>query len=143
MSDLLIGQETSVALLVDGNLESRIDGITSCDITFELTVVETRHLGALADQYISVFKGMTISIKSNVTGEDYLSIADAIVAKAQRKSGAAIEFTVSTVLTFPSGVVRAVTIPKISWEAIPLSIPAGDELVTMELSGKASGYFLD
>ena len=143
MSDTLKGQDTSIAILIDGNLESEIDGITSTDITFDLTMIESRRLGQTSKVYCSVFDGISIAIKSDVTGDVYLELADAIVGKAQRRAGAAIQIDISTVLSFPDGVTRAITITKVEFESIPLSISGGDEFVTMELNGKASGYFLD
>lgn len=141
--DTLKGQDTTVAILVDGNLENELDGVTSCDITFDLTMIESRRLGQTSKVFCSVFDGISISIKSDVTGDAYIDVADAIVARAQRRAGAKIQFDVSTVLSFPDGTVRAITIPRVEFESIPLSIGGGDEFVTLELTGKASGYFLD
>lgn len=141
--NLHTGQDTSLAFLLDGDLEARLDGFTSNDITFDMTMIETRHLGAKADAFISVFKGISLSMKSNVTGSVYLDLAKAIMDRAQRKAGSKIRFDVTTTIRFEDGEFRAITMKDVEFEAIPLSIPAGDELITMELTGKASGFFFD
>jgi len=142
-ADLHTGQDTSVAVLIDGDLEARLDGFTSADITFDMTLIETRRLGAKADDFHSVFKGMTLALKSNVTGEVYLDVARFIVERAQRKSGAKVRFDITTTIRFEDGVFRAITVKDVEFESIPLSIPAGDELITLELNGKASGFYFD
>ena len=136
------GQETAISITVGGALQTSIDTIQSAELEFELDLLEEGYLGETSDRVDSVFKLMKVSITMHVTSEDYLSLADAIVARAQRRVGGAPQIDLIGTFVFPNGDLPSIVVPDIYFEGIPLNIGGRDEFVELTLSGKARGYQL-
>jgi hypothetical protein len=136
------GQEVSISITVGGALQTQIDSVQSAEIEWELDLLEEGYLGEFSDRVDNVFKLMRVSLTVHLTSEDYLALADAIVARAQRRAGGAPQIDVIGTFRFPNGDIPTLLIPDVSFESIPLNIGGRDEYVEQTLSGKASSYQL-
>jgi hypothetical protein len=140
--DRLKGQECAISITVGGALQTYIDTVQSAEIEFELDLLEEGYLGETSDRVDSVFKLMRVSLTCHLSQGDYLQLADAIVARAQRRAGGAPQIDLIGTFAFPNGDLPSILVPDIYFESIPLNIGGRDEFVEMTLSGKARGYQL-
>jgi hypothetical protein len=138
----LKGQECAISITVGGALQTQIDTIQSAEIEFELDLLEEGYLGEFSDRVDSVFKLMRVSITCHLTNEDYFTLADAIVARAQRRAGGAPQIDLIGTFAFANGDLPSILVPDIYFESIPINIGGRDEFVEVTLSGKAEGYQL-
>lgn len=136
------GQEVSIAITVDGALQTQIDTIQSAEIEFELDLLEEGYLGETSDRVDSVFKLIRIQITGHTNSQAYIELADAIAARAQRRAGGLVRVDLVGSFAFPNGDFPSIVIPDVFFEGIPFNIGARDEFVEFTLSGKASDYAL-
>lgn len=134
------GQEVSIAITVDGALQTQIDTIQSAEIEFELDLLEEGYLGETSDRVDSVFKLMRVQVTGHANSQAYMELADAIAARAQRRAGGAVRIDVVGSFAFPNGDFPSIVIPDVFFEGIPFNIGARDEYIEFTLSGKGSDY---
>ena len=140
MADRIKGQEVSIAILLDGTLQTEIDTVQSAEIEFELELMEEGYLGETSDRVDSVFKLMRIALTGHVSNSTYLDLANAIVLRAQNRAGAATRIDIVGTFAFPDGSLRSLIIPDVYFEAIPINIGGRAEFIEFNLNGKARGY---
>lgn len=140
MAQRVKGQEVAVIVMVDGELVARIDSISSCNIEFELDLLEEGYLGETSQRYDSIFNGVSIEIVGHMTSQEALLLADVIVARAQNRVGGATRVDIQATFIFPNGDVPSVNLPDVFFEGVPFDIGARDEYVEFTLSGKTSTY---
>lgn len=134
------GQDVAVSVLVDGDLQTRIDTVKSCTVTLDLEKLQEQYLGEKADRYDSIFHGIDVEMEGHVNSVAYFELADAIVAKAQRRSGSPVRIDVAVTLDAPNGDLITIAIIDISFEEIPIDISSRSDFVGFKLSGSASEY---
>ena len=134
------GQEVSMTITVDGTLQTRIDTIHSAEIEFEMDLLEEGYLGETSDRPDSIFKLMRVNIEGHINSQAYFELADAIVKRAQRRAGGAVQIDVIGSFAFPNGDFPSIVVPDVYFEGIPFNIGGRDEFVPFTLSGKASNY---
>jgi len=134
------GQEVSIAITVDGALQTQIDTIQSAEIEFELDLLEEGYLGETSDRVDSVFKLIRVQLTGHANSQAYIELADAIAARAQRRSGGLVRIDIVGSFAFPNGDFPSIVIPDVYFEGIPFTVGNRDEFVEFQLSGKASDY---
>ena len=136
------GQEVSIAITVDGSLQTQIDTIQSCEIEFEMELMEEGYLGEVADRVDAVFKLMRLSLTGHANSQAYLELADSIVKRAQNRSGGAVQIDVVGSFAFPNGDFPSIVVPDVYFESIPFNIGGRNEFVEFPLAGKGSRYLI-
>ncbi len=136
------GQETVVTVMLDGQLQARIDSISDAEVTFELEILEEGYLGETANRYDSIFNGMTIRAVGHLTNTQLITLAEAIVARAQRRAGGAVRIDMALSLVFPGGDLVTIAIPDVQFQSIPVSDGGREEYVQWTLEAKASEFEL-
>lgn len=134
------GQEITISILVDGVLQTRIDSIQSCDLEFEMNLMQEGYLGETFDRVDSVYNVISIKLSGHMNSQAYLELCDAIVARAQNRAGAAIQFDIVGSFRFANGDFPSIAIPDVHFDTMPLQIGGRGEHVTFSLDGKASSY---
>jgi hypothetical protein len=134
------GQEVFISILSDGQLQARIDSIQSCDIEFELDLLEENYLGETATRYDSIFNGVAVTIEGHATNTQSLDLTEAIIARAQRRTGGAVRIDVAGSFKFPNGDFPTIAIVDVFFESVPISTGAREEFVSFTLTGKASEF---
>lgn len=134
------GQEVSIAITVDGALQTQIDTIQSAEMEMEQDLLEEGYLGETSDRVDSVFKLMRIQLTGHANSQAYFELADAIARRSQRRAGGLVRLDIVGSFAFPNGDFPSVIIPDVFFEGIPFNIGGRDEYVEFTLSGKASNY---
>jgi hypothetical protein len=134
------GQEVSIAITVDGALQTQIDTIQNAEIEFEQELLEEGYLGETSDRVDSVFKLIRINITGHINSAAYIELADAIVARSRNRAGGVVRIDVIGSFAFPNGDLPSIVIPDVYFENLPLNIGSRSEFVEFTLSGKASDY---
>lgn len=140
MSTRVKGQDTFVSVIVDGQLDTSIETVKSCDLEFEMDLLEENYLGEVATQYDTIYNGIMVKLELHVTRGEIFDLADAIKLRAQRKTGGATRIDITTSFWMPNG--SFITIVLVDWfsESVPVSTGAREEYTSVTLSGKSSGY---
>lgn len=134
------GQEVSIAITVDGALQTQIDTIQSAEIEFEQDLLEEGYLGETSDRVDSVFKLIRVNVTGHANSKAYLELADAIVRRSQRRTGGVVRIDILGTFAFPNGDFPTIVVNDVFFEGLPLNIGGRDEFVEFTLSGKASSY---
>lgn len=134
------GQETVVTILSDGEFQARIDSIASAEITFELEVLEEGYLGETSNRYDSIFNGMSLSLSGHLTNRQFIQLSQAIVNRAQRRTGAAARIDVGLTLAFPGGDLVTLAIPDVQFGPIPFNDSSRSDYVEFTLEGSSSEF---
>jgi hypothetical protein len=134
------GQEVSIAITLDGALQTQIDTIQSADIEMELDLLQEGYIGETSDRVDSVYKTISISVTGHANSQAYIELADAIARRAQRRSGGALRIDLVGTFAFPNGDFPSLVIPDVFFESIPFNIGGRDEYVEFTLSGRGSNY---
>lgn len=134
------GQETIITILQDGDLRSRIDSITDAEVSFDLEILEEGYLGETANRFDAIFNGMGIKLTGHLTNKQFIDFTQAIVGRAQRRAGGAIQIDIATTLVFPGGDLVNIGIPDVQFGAVPFSDGGREEYVEWTLEGKASEF---
>lgn len=134
------GQEVSIAITVDGALQTQINTVQSAEIEFELDLLEEGYLGETSDRVDSVFKLIRVNLEGHANNQAYLELADAIAARAQNRAGGVTQIDIIGSFAFPNGDFPSVVVPDVYFEGIPFDIGGRGEFVSFTLSGKASDY---
>ena len=140
MSQRVKGQETTVLVIIDGELRQRIDTIQSFDLDFELDLLEEGYLGEVANRFDSIFNGCKVEMVGHMTSREMLDVADVIVGRAQHRTGGATRIAISVTLEFDNGDLPSVLLSDVFFETVPFSNGSRDEYVEFTLSGKCSNY---
>lgn len=134
------GQETIITILQDGDLRSRIDSITDAEVTFDLEILEEGYLGETSNRFDAIFNGMSIKLTGHLTNKQFIDFTQAVVARAQRRQGGAVQIDIATTLVFPGGDLVNIAIPDIQLGGVPFSDGGREEYVEWTLEGKASEF---
>lgn len=136
------GQEVAIAIQVDGVLNTQIDTIQSCEIEFELELLEEGYLGETFNRVDSVYNTCRVKMTGHCNSQAYFELAEAIVARAQHRTGGAVRIDVVGSFAFPNGDFPTIAIPDVHFQGIPFTLGGRGEFVEFTLEGKASGYTL-
>jgi hypothetical protein len=138
----ILGQECAIIILQDGDILAKIDTISSAEIEFEMELIEEGYLGEKSNRVDSVFNTMRVKIEGRCNSQAYITLADSIVARAQRRDGAPIRIDIVGSFRFDNGDFPSICIPDVHFQGIPFNIGARNEHVSFSLEGKASGYVI-
>lgn len=134
------GQEVTLNIIEDGQLQGRIAAQKDAEVRFELEVLESDFLGDKTTRFDSVFKGMSIRTAGELANRTAIDLFQRIVLKAQRRVGGALTVEIVMVLVFPNGDLVLISIPDIDFTAIPVTVGGRTEFLEFTLEGKASDF---
>jgi len=134
------GQEVSISIIQDGSLLTRIETIQSATIEFVLDQLEEGYLGEVSNRYDAIFNGVKVEVEGHLTNQQAIELAEAIVARAQRRAGGAVRLDVAGSFAFPNGDFPTIAIADVYFESVPFEIGGRDEYVSFSLTGMASDY---
>jgi hypothetical protein len=136
------GQETRVLIIRDGDLQARIDSISSSELTIDLEILEEGYIGETSNRFDSVFNGVSINLTGHTTNDQVMQLASAIVDRAARRAGAAVRIDVAFVYIFPNGILTTWTIPDVQFGPFPMNTGSRTEYTEFTLEGQASEFVL-
>ena len=138
MSQRVRGQETFISVLVDGELRTNINSITSAEWTLEHDVQEDNFLGETSPRFDMIFKGATFRIEGQLANRDFLDFAQQVKQKASRRVGGAVRIDITSTMLFPNGQTYTVQFEDVAVGAIPISTGGREDFTAWTLEGSAS-----
>ncbi len=137
MAQRIRGQETIISVLVDGELDSNIDSIESAEFTHNFDLQESNFLGEGSPQFDQIFKGTSFSISGHLSNRGFLTLAQQIKLKSQRRVGGAVRIDISSIFNFGDEQ-YAILFEDCSFESIPISTGSREDFTSWTLAGSCS-----
>jgi hypothetical protein len=138
-SQRIKGQEVSVNIVKDGELQTSLNDVISFNIEILMETKAQGYLGETTNRHDDIFNGVKFDMELNLHNADWFDFQAAIVDRARRKTPDT-EFNIVTTLVYPNGQEVTVTIPDAKFGATPLSISSRGEYVKVKLEGMADDY---
>jgi hypothetical protein len=140
MSKRLKGQETFVNIVANGDLQTRINSIKECEVTFYLEIKEDDFLGETAPRFDMVFKGCGVKIGHQVNDPQIFTLQQTIIARARRQLGPGTRFDMGVAFQFDSGLTGRFIFVDLSFADMNLNTGARDDFTEGTLDAKCSEF---
>lgn len=134
MAQRIKGQEVSVLVTMDGELQAEITDIQNFGITLQLELLQQGYLGETSDRYDEVFKGAKFDFEMHTHSQDYWTLVASIIDRARRKTPNLV-FNIVATLSYPNGDTPTVTLPDVSWGPSAVNAPARADYVKIKMEG--------
>jgi hypothetical protein len=131
----LKGQEVSILIVRDGNLEDTLVDIQNFNLELEFEIKTQGYLGEKTNRRDMIFNGAKFDMELNLHTEDYLSFLLAMKNKAQRLTPDVV-FNITGVFSFPNGDQPELLLNDVSFGAAPQNIGARGDYVKLKLQGE-------
>jgi len=136
MANRIKGQEVSVQLVTDGNVESEITEIMDFEGTYEFEELQQGYLGQKADDVDYIFKVISGKFSAHMHNDAAMDYAQKILDKAQRKTPDLV-FNIVGVFEFPDGTTRSMTITDCAFGNIPFTVGSRGDYVKVDFQFKS------
>lgn len=136
MAQRVKGQEVSVQLVTNSEVESEITEIMDFNATYEFEEIQQGYLGQKADDVDYIFKIISGKFSAHMHNDSAMDYAQKIKDKAQRKTPDFV-FNIVGVFEFPDGTVRSLTIPDVAFGPIPIEVGSRGDYVKVDFQFKA------
>lgn len=140
MAQRVKGQDTSLIIMVDGNLQTRIDTISSAEFEFEMTLLEEEYLGETAMRYDSIYNGIRVEMEYHMTAQQAMELADSIARRARRQAGAPVRIDLLGTFFFPNGDTPSLQLTDLYFDSMPFEIGSRQDYVSGTFTAKCSDY---
>lgn len=137
MSQRLKGQEVTVIITRDGNLESELTDILSFNITLKSEVLSQGFLGEKFDRYDDIYKGCDFDLEMHTHSQDWIPFCKALLDRQQRKVPNLV-FNIVATLNYPSGETPTVTLPDVKFGPVPINIGGRADYAKHKFEGSTS-----
>ena len=137
----LRGSEVDIRVTKAGVLLDTITKVSNFEFEAKVELTEDSFLGSTTNEHDEVYNGCSFSFEVQLDTADWLDFQKSIENKARRITPD-VQFSISAVLSWPSGQTRALVIPDAHFGAVPLSVGGKNEFVTSKCDGGASEYFI-
>ncbi len=135
------GQETSIVVTTDGELEAELTDIKSCEFTPQFEIKEEGYLGEKTNRNDDIYNGvkgtLTMHIHSGAAFDFVLAIKD----RAQRNTPDRV-FNIAGIFFFPNGEIRTLTIPDAKFGPVPISTNDRGDYTEMKFEFAADDFMV-
>jgi hypothetical protein len=131
------GQEVSLSIVVDGEVQSTLTDIQSLEVTRELETTEEGYLGETSKRYDEFYKGYSGSITMHTSSPGVFDFMQAVQDRAQRRTPGTV-INIKATLQYPSGDRRRVVMNDAFFDGIPLNFGSQTDYGAITLSFKGS-----
>lgn len=136
----LKGQEAFIAIMIDGDLQTRIDSVQSLEVEFMMEILEEGYLGETSNRFDSIYNGMRVKIEGHCNSEAYLDLAQAIKERAQHRAGSPVRIDVVASYAFQNGDFPNLMLQDVQFDAVPFSLDSRQAFKSFTLEGKCSEF---
>ena len=127
------GQETSIDIIVDNQVQDNILDIRSLETEEQLEIIKEGYLGETTDRRDMVYRGFSGRLEAHMENRKYLDFRQAMVNKARRRT-AGSRVNIRTTLSFPGGPRVRIILKDVSFGPMPMNIGNRAEYVTISLA---------
>lgn len=131
------GQEVSILIIRDGELQETLTDIQNFNAEFEFEVKTQGYLGEKTNRKDFIFNGAKFDMEMNAHSEDIFTLIKAARDKAQRITPDTI-FNIAAVFSFPNGDAPELLFNDVSFGAMPVNIGARGDYVKHKIQGEVS-----
>ena len=131
------GQEVSLVILVNGDLQNQLTDIQNFTFTPKLRKLEQGYLGETAQRYDEIFDGCEIEFEFHVHSNDWVDYFQAIFDRARRRTPDTI-FNVTATLFFPNGDTPVCKFPDIKFGDMPVNVGSRGDYVKFKVAAVCS-----
>lgn len=140
MSDARVrGEDLELRIISDGEVEGLITAITACEFEDQREIKSDGFVGERTNRKSSVYNGVRGNISLQIESSEWFDFMVKSKAKAKRETPN-VQFNLIGTFLFPSGDVKQLSIPDVSFGAIPIRIASRTDWVTATLDWEASDY---
>lgn len=132
------GQETFINVLVDGDLQTRIDSIQESEWTHNLDVQEEEFLGEGAPRFDMIFKGTSFRLAGQLTNKGYFDFQQKVLDKAQRRAGSPVRIDITSTFIFPNGETYTIAFEDCAFGSMPVTTSSRSDFTAWTLEGSCS-----
>jgi hypothetical protein len=125
-SQRLKGQEVTILLVRDGQLEAELFDIMNFNAEMMLEQIAQGYLGEKTERHDEIYKGMKGDFEMHTHSQEWLPFATAIIDRAKRNTPD-IVFNITAVLNYPNGQTPSILFPDVKFGALPMNIGSRGE----------------
>ncbi len=138
-SQRIKGQEVSLLVVRDGQLEDTLVDVQDFSLTPKFEIKEVGYLGEPTNRFDYIFNGVKGKMKLHLHKSVWFAFQQAQVDKAQRRTPDVV-FNVTAVLFFPDGDQATALVPDVSWGEQPMNVASRGDYVSVEMDFSASDF---
>lgn len=131
-SQRIRGQESTILIVRDGQLEDTLTNIRSFNFEYELEIQSMGYLGEKSERKDEIMKGVKGDLELHLHSQQWFAFTNAILARASRETPDVV-FNITSVLSFPNGETPSITLADVKFGAIPHGTSSRDDYVNCKL----------
>lgn len=129
------GQEVSILIVQDQELQSTLTDIQNFNIEDLLEIISKGYLGEKTERKDYIYKGSKFDMELNLHAQDYFAFRQATINKAQRITPDVL-FNITCILNFPNGDTPEVLLPDCSFGPMPMNVTSRGDYVKVKIQGE-------
>jgi hypothetical protein len=133
------GQEVSILITTDGNLEDTLVDIQNFNMEGEFEIKSQGYLGEKTNRKDDVYNGVKFDLELHIHKQDWFVFQQKIKDRAQRNIPDTT-FNITGVFAFPNGDTPTLLIPDAYFGPQPLNITSRGDYVKVKLAGEAADF---
>ncbi len=133
--DRVKGQEVSIIIATDSQVEDTLTDITKFGFTYQLEVKSQGFLGEKTERKDMRYKGIKFDMEMQIHKKTLFDFAAKVVDKAKRVTPN-VKFNVTGVFFFPNGDTVAMLLQDCSFGEIPVTVGGAGDYVTVKIQGE-------
>lgn len=128
------GQEISLLIVTNGQVEAELNDIRSLTITPRFDLLEENYLGETSTRYDEIFKGCSFDMELHYETQAVLTFIETIKARAQRRTPGTV-VNIKTTLNFANGQRPKIILKDCFFADLPLGFAGRSDYGTLKISG--------
>ena len=138
MAQRLSGQNTFISIISNNVLQTKINSIKDCEVTFYLNLTEDDFLGETGPRFDMFYKGSGIKLTGHLDDPQIFTLQQTILQRARRELGPGTRFDMGTTFRFDSGIIASFVFSDLQFADLPLTTGARDEFTEWTLDAKCT-----
>lgn len=139
MSQRLKGQEISVIIVADSNVEDTFTNVKDFELEPESEIKVEGYLGEKTNRKDDIFNGVKGKLTLHLHDQAWFVFQQKIIAR-QKRDTPDLVFNISAVLAFPNGQTPTLIVPDVKFGATPLNISDRGSFVAVTLPFEADDF---
>lgn len=137
MAQRIKGQEVSIIVVAGGSTVDTLTDIMNFNMEVSLEMLEQGYIGETTNRYDEIFNGAKFDFEMHQSSQDFLTFEKQVEARARRDQPD-LEFNIVVTLNFPNGETPIVTLPDVSFGAIPFNVGSRKDYAKVKIQGACS-----
>lgn len=137
MSTRLTGQDTTIKIFKDGELQNELGLVKSFKFAYEMAVSREEYLGEKRQRPDGKFDIEKVEAEVHMDSGAHLDFMNNIARKARREPGSPISIDVATTYVYPNGDQRTLIFKRLEFETIEVDSSSRKDMVAVTLTAYA------